>query len=54
MVPGSTLIYGSNLSIVMLSPRDSKSEAREAEAIPLPKEETTPPVIKIYFVVIEN
>jgi len=25
-------------------------EAKEAEAIPLPREETTPPVIKMYFV----
>jgi hypothetical protein len=24
--------------------------AREAEAMPLPREETTPPVIKMYFV----
>jgi hypothetical protein len=35
--------------MVTLSPRDSRSVAKEAEAMPLPKEETTPPVIKIYF-----
>jgi hypothetical protein len=40
--------------MVTLRPRDSRIEAREAEAMPLPSEETTPPVIKMYFVVIEN
>jgi len=47
-------MYGSSLSMVTLRPRDSKMEAREAEAIPLPKEETTPPVIKMYFVAIKK
>jgi hypothetical protein len=37
--------------MVTLSPRDSKSAAKEAAAMPLPKEDTTPPVIKIYFIV---
>jgi hypothetical protein len=36
---------------VTFSPRVSRIEAKEAEAIPLPKEETTPPVIKMYFVI---
>jgi hypothetical protein len=36
---------------VTLRPRFSRIEAKEAEAIPLPKEETTPPVIKMYFVI---
>jgi hypothetical protein len=35
---------------VTFSPRDSRIDAREALAIPLPREETTPPVMKIYFV----
>jgi hypothetical protein len=34
-----------------LSPRASKIEAREAAAIPLPREDTTPPVTKMYFVI---
>ena len=37
------------LSIVTFKPRDSKIEAVEVAAIPLPKDDTTPPVIKIYF-----
>jgi hypothetical protein len=40
--------------MVTLSPRDSKSVAKEAAAMPLPKEDTTPPVIKIYFVAIKS
>src|SRR5205823_14939044 len=51
MVPGSTLMYGSSLSIVTLRPRDSRIAAREAAAIPLPREETTPPVTKTYLVI---
>ena len=47
MVPGSTLIYGSNFNIVTLRPRASKMAAKEAEAMPFPKEETTPPVTKM-------
>ena len=38
--------------IVTFKPRDSRIDARDAAAIPLPKEETTPPVTKIYFVAI--
>ena len=50
IVPGSTLIYGSSLMRVTLRPRDSKIAAREAEAIPLPREDTTPPVTKTNLV----
>src|SRR5574343_1367958 len=35
---------------VTLSPRDSRIAAREAEAIPLPREDTTPPVTKTNLV----
>src|SRR5690606_31196585 len=44
MVPGSTLMYGSSLMRVTLRPRDSRIAARDAEAMPLPREDTTPPV----------
>src|SRR3990167_2126712 len=50
MVPGSTLMYGSSLSIVTLRPRDSRMAASEAAAMPFPREETTPPVMKMYLV----
>src|SRR6478609_8419324 len=50
MVPGSTLRYGSSLIRVTLRPRDSRIAAREAEAIPLPREDTTPPVTKTNLV----
>src|SRR3989338_1208498 len=50
MVPGSTLIYGSSLSIVTLRPRDSRMAASEAAAMPFPREERPPPVMKIYLV----
>lgn len=36
--------------MVIFKPRDSKIEANDALAMPFPKEETTPPVIKMYFV----
>src|SRR6185295_12180188 len=49
MVPGSTFRYGSNFCSVTLRPRLSSRQPRLAAAIPLPKEETTPPVTKIYF-----
>jgi hypothetical protein len=35
---------------VTLRPRDSRIAAREAEAIPLPREDTTPPVTKTNLV----
>ena len=34
----------------MLNPLDSSKAPMEAAAIPLPREETTPPVIKMYLV----
>ncbi len=37
---------------VTLRPRDSRIAAREAAAIPLPREETTPPVTNTYFVIV--
>src|SRR5690606_6626955 len=52
MVPGSTLIYGSSFSRVTRSPRDSKMAAREAAAMPLPREDTTPPVTNTYLVIV--
>src|SRR5476649_2065844 len=54
IVPGSTLMYGSSLMLVTLMPRDSRIAAREAEAIPFPREETTPPVTKTYLVISES
>src|SRR6476659_10824640 len=50
MVPGSTLMYGSNFCIVTLSPRSTNSRPNEAAAMPFPREETTPPVTKMYLV----
>src|SRR6185295_2876861 len=49
MVPGSTLMYGSSLMLVTRMPRDSRIAAREAAAMPFPREETTPPVTKTYL-----
>src|SRR5471030_2912932 len=54
IVPGSTLMYGSSLSMVTLRPRDSKIAAREAEAIPLPREDTTPPVTNTNLVIADG
>src|ERR1700716_1498601 len=51
MVPGSTLMYGSSLMLVTRMPRASRIAAREAAAMPFPKEETTPPVTKTYLVI---
>src|SRR5690348_5632674 len=47
MVPGSTLMYGSSFINVTLRPRASRMDASEADAMPLPREDTTPPVTKI-------
>src|SRR6267378_2227064 len=44
MVPGSTFMYGSSLTIATLRPRASRIAPSEAEAMPLPNEDTTPPV----------
>src|SRR5712692_3609913 len=51
MVPGSTLMYGSSLMLVTRMLRDSRIAAREAAAMPFPREETTPPVTKTYLVI---
>jgi hypothetical protein len=50
MVPGSTLIYGSNFWKVTVSPRLSRRAPIDAAAKPLPREESTPPVIKMNLV----
>src|SRR3954468_523424 len=44
IVPGSTLMYGSNFWIVTERPRATRSRPREAAAMPFPSAETTPPV----------
>src|SRR5215467_8611526 len=49
MVPGSTFRYGSHFCRVTRKPRLSRRQPMEEAATPLPKEETTPPVTKIYF-----
>src|SRR5438874_8245120 len=49
MVPGSTFKYGSNFMMLTLSPRLSSRHPIEAAASPLPSEDTTPPVTKMYF-----
>src|SRR5437667_9589656 len=49
MVPGSTLRYGSNFIRLTLMPRLSSRHPMEAAASPLPSEDTTPPVTKMYF-----
>src|SRR5262245_6519340 len=50
MVPASTLMYGSIFWSVTRKPRASRSEPMDAEASPLPSDDTTPPVTKMYFV----
>src|SRR3954465_2681863 len=49
MVPGSTLRYGSNFIMLTLKPRLSSRHPIEAADSPLPSEDTTPPVTKMYF-----
>src|SRR5262252_8303082 len=44
-------MYGSSLRRVTLIPRDSRIAAREAAAIPFPKEETTPPDTNTYLAI---
>src|SRR5207244_2565561 len=53
MVPGSTVMYGSRLAIPTLRPRASRIAPSEAEAIPLPSEDTTPPVTNTKRVMVE-
>src|SRR6185369_8903803 len=50
MVPGSTLRYGSSFWMVSLRPRASSKEPIDAEARPLPSDETTPPDTKMNLV----
>src|SRR4051794_12738413 len=47
MVPGSTFRYGSNFWHVTFSPRLSSRQPMDAAAMPLPRDETTPPVTKM-------
>ena len=49
IVPGSTLRYGSNFCTCTLRPRDFSSRPSEAAVMPLPRDETTPPVTKTYL-----
>src|SRR3989338_1358846 len=51
MVPASTLMYGSIFWSVTRKPRASRSDPIGAPASPLPRDDTTPPVTKMYFVV---
>ena len=44
----------SSLRMVTFKPRASRMAAKDAAAMPLPSEETTPPVTKIYRVVIQT
>src|ERR1700691_1492606 len=47
MVPGSTFRYGSNFCSETVRPRLSSRHPIDAAAMPLPSEETTPPVTKM-------
>src|SRR5882724_11848065 len=49
MVPGSMFRYGSNFCRATRTPRLSNRHPMEAAAIPFPKDETTPPVTKMYL-----
>src|SRR5438093_13162983 len=49
MVPGSTFRYGSNFSRLTVKPRLSRRHPMDADASPLPSDETTPPVTNINF-----
>src|SRR5437764_3205341 len=49
MVPGSTFRYGSSFWRETVSRRAFRMFPIEAAVMPLPREETTPPVTKTYF-----
>src|SRR5262245_1208647 len=49
MVPGSTLMYGSNFCSDTFSPRAFSRRPSEAAVMPLPSDETTPPVTNTYL-----
>src|SRR5260370_40394803 len=51
MVPGSTFRYGSNFCSVTRSPRLSSRHPMDAAAMPLPRDETTPPVTNMYLAI---
>src|SRR3954454_13441644 len=51
IVPGSTLMYGSNFCTETFRPRAFKSRPSDAAVIPLPSDETTPPVTNTYLVI---
>ncbi len=40
--------------MVTFRPRDSRIDANDALAIPFPKDETTPPVMNMYFVAMKS
>src|SRR5690606_5366663 len=50
MVPGSTLMYGSSFWMATERPRLLSNRPSEAAVIPLPRLDTTPPVMKMYLV----
>src|SRR5918997_1362970 len=43
-------MYGSNFCIVTVRPRSTSSRPNDAAAMPFPREDTTPPVTKMYLV----
>ena len=47
-------MYGSNFCIVTRKPLACSNFANEAEIIPLPKDEVTPPVTKTYFAIVSH
>src|SRR5881227_4365571 len=49
IVPGSTFRYGSNFWTSTFRPRDFSSRPSDAAVIPLPSDETTPPVTNTYL-----
>src|SRR4051812_4037869 len=49
MVPGSTLRYGSSFCSETVRRRAFRMFPIDAAVMPLPREETTPPVTKTYF-----
>src|SRR5437588_4982641 len=49
MVPGSTLMYGSSFWMETSTPRLLSTRPIDAAVIPLPTDETTPPVRNMYF-----
>src|SRR6516165_4967110 len=51
IVPGSTFRYGSNFWQATLSPRLSRRQPMDAAAMPLPSDDTTPPVTKMYLAI---